>query len=148
MIKTAQIGAAGVLLIQYRLLALGIESAPMTTDDGIDLVVYSPWRKQALTVQVKTVLKRKPSGGKGAPTLDWWLRSNSPAQLVAVVNLEEDAAWIFRHHEFEAQSQQKPEGRLHLYFYTDEHYPARPGCHIRDFERFRLETRIPELFGA
>lgn len=82
MLKTAQIGAAGVLLIQYRLLSLGIESAPMTTDDGIDLVAYSPWLREALTVQVKTVLKRKPSGGRGRPTLDWWLRSDSPAQLV------------------------------------------------------------------
>jgi hypothetical protein len=30
-----------VLLIQYRLLKRGIESAPMTTDAGIDRVVYS-----------------------------------------------------------------------------------------------------------
>jgi hypothetical protein len=30
-----------VLLIQYWLLKRGIESAPMTTDAGIDLVVYS-----------------------------------------------------------------------------------------------------------
>lgn len=146
--KTAQIGAAGVLLIQYRLLALGIESAPMTTDDGIDLVVYSPWLREALTVQVKTVLKRKPSGGRGKPTVDWWLRSDSPAELVGVVNLEDDSAWLFRHAEFEAVAQQKPEGRLHLYFYTDPEYPARPGCHARDFEEFRLEKRIVPLFGC
>ena len=147
-LSTAQIGAAGALLIQYRLLACGIESSPMTTDDGIDLVVYSPWLKQALTVQVKTVLKRKPSGGRGKPTLDWWLRSDSPAQLVAVVNLEDDSAWLFRHEEFEERAQQKPEGRLHLYFYTDADYPARPGCHSTDFEQFRLERRLCELFGS
>ncbi len=80
MLTTSQIGAAGVLLIQQRLLSRGIESAPMTTDDGIDLVVYSPWLKQALTVQVKTVRKRKPAGGRGKPTLDWRLRS-APAPL-------------------------------------------------------------------
>jgi len=30
------------LLVQYRLLLLGVESAPMSTDTGIDLVAYSP----------------------------------------------------------------------------------------------------------
>jgi hypothetical protein len=40
--QTAQIGASGVLLIQYRLLKQGIDSAPMTTDAGIDLAVYGP----------------------------------------------------------------------------------------------------------
>lgn len=76
--KTAQIGAAGVLLLQYRLLKCGIDSAAMTIDDGIDLVAYSPRLNDALTVQVKTVLRPKPSGGKGKATLDWWLRDDSP----------------------------------------------------------------------
>jgi hypothetical protein len=145
--KTAQIGASGVLLIQYRLLKRGIESAPMTTDQGIDLVVYAPKRGKALTVQVKTCLRPKRAGGKGGLALDWWLRSDSPAQVVGLVDLEADAAWLFRHGEFEERAQQKPEGRLHLYFYTDDAYQARDGCHIRDFEQFRLEHRIADLFG-
>jgi hypothetical protein len=45
--ETAQIGASGVLLIQYKLLKRGIDSSPMTTDDGIDLVVYSPAARRA-----------------------------------------------------------------------------------------------------
>jgi hypothetical protein len=49
-LRTAQIGASGVLLIQYRLLKCGIESAPMTTDAGIDLVVYAPKLEKAVTV--------------------------------------------------------------------------------------------------
>ena len=36
----------------------------MTTDAGIDLVVYAPNAERALTVQVKTCLKPKPAGGK------------------------------------------------------------------------------------
>lgn len=35
---TQQIGAAGELLVQYKLLKLGIDSSAMTTDSGIDLV--------------------------------------------------------------------------------------------------------------
>lgn len=32
----SQIGRCGELLVQYHLLKLGIESAPMTTDSGVD----------------------------------------------------------------------------------------------------------------
>ena len=64
-LSTAQIGRAGELLVQYRLLLLGIDSAPMTTDAGIDLVAYAPGHQHAWTIQVKTNLRPKPSGGKG-----------------------------------------------------------------------------------
>ena len=40
--RTQHIGAAGVLLVQYQLLKMGIDSARMTTDAGVDLVVYGP----------------------------------------------------------------------------------------------------------
>jgi hypothetical protein len=33
-----QIGKSGELLVQYKLLLHGIESSPLTTDSGIDLV--------------------------------------------------------------------------------------------------------------
>jgi hypothetical protein len=145
--RTLQIGASGVLLVQYRLLKLGIDSAPMTTDAGIDLVVYAPRVKAAITVQVKTCLRPKPAGGTGRPTLDWWLPQKSPAELVGIVNLAEDRVWLFRHSEFAEKAQQKPEGRLHLYFYLEPDYKARPSCHERDFVPFLIERRIDDLFG-
>jgi hypothetical protein len=104
--RTLQIGARGVLLIQYRLLKLGIDSAPMATDAGIDLVVYAPLAKTAMTVQVKTCLKPKPAGGVGRPTLDWWLPQNGPAELVGLVNLADDRVWLFRHNDFADKAQQ------------------------------------------
>lgn len=78
-LATAQNGGAGELLVRYRLLLLGAESAPMSTDSGIDLVVYSPVSKQPNTVQVKTNLKPKPGGCKGKAGLDWWMPEDSPA---------------------------------------------------------------------
>jgi hypothetical protein len=147
-LTTAQIGASGVLLIQYRLLKRGIDSASMTTDDGIDLVVYAPGSKEAMTVQVKTCLRPMPAGGKGHPSLGWWLRSDSPAQLVGLVNLEADAVWLFRHEEFQEKAQQKPEGGLmHLFWYTEHDYKARAGCHQKDFDSFRLEHRVSDILG-
>jgi len=145
-LKTVQIGASGVLLIQYRLLKCGIESAPMTTDDGIDLVAYSPKIERAVTIQVKTCLRPKPAGGKGRASLDWWLPKASPAELVGLVNLESDQAWLLRQDEFVAKSQQQPMRGLHLYFYADQNYSARKGCHERDFELCRIESRMGDIF--
>jgi len=39
-LATQQIGRCGELLVQYILLKHRIESAPLTTDVGIDLVAY------------------------------------------------------------------------------------------------------------
>jgi hypothetical protein len=52
--STQHIGAAGELLVQYQLLKIGVDSARMTTDAGVDLVVYAPGDRSASTVQVKT----------------------------------------------------------------------------------------------
>jgi hypothetical protein len=145
---TAQIGASGVLLIQYRLLKAGIESAPMTTDAGIDLVIYAPQAREAITMQVKTCLRPKPAGGRGALALDWWLPLGSPAQTVGVANLEADRAWLFTRQEFEVRAQQQNDKSFHLYFYPDPAYQANPGCHERDFEAFLIERKMSEIFGA
>ncbi len=50
--STQHIGAAGELLVQYQLLKLGVDSARMTTDAGIDLVVYAPGDRSASTVEI------------------------------------------------------------------------------------------------
>ena len=69
----AQIGRCGELLVQQQLLMYGIESAPMTTDTGVDLVAYSTRQADAVTIQVKSKWKPKPGGGKGKKALDWWI---------------------------------------------------------------------------
>ena len=63
--------------MQFQLLMHGIESAPLTTDSGIDLVAYAPKGARPVTIQVKTNLKPKPSGGKGKDALDWWVDHTS-----------------------------------------------------------------------
>jgi hypothetical protein len=147
-LKAAQIGASGVLLIQYRLLKCGIESAPMTTDAGIDLVAYSPNMERAITIQVKTCLRPKPAGGTGRALLDWWLPSASPAELVGLANLESDQAWLVWKEEFDELAQQlSPTGKLHFYFCTDPKYPAEKSCHERDFEDYKIESKMGEIFG-
>ena len=143
----AQIGRCGELLVQYRLLTQGIESAALTTDAGVDLVAYAPRLARAFTVQVKTNLRPKPAGGRGKPALDWWLREDSPADLVALTDVSRNRVWLFRHEEFDSLAQQRSSGRLHFYFYVGAEN-LRAGQSVEsDYEAFALENRIAELFG-
>ena len=146
--KTAQIGAAGVLLLQYRLLKCGIDSSAMTTDDGIDVVAYSPQLRDAVTIQVKSVLAPKKAGGRGKLTLDWWLRHNSPAQLVALCDLSTDRIWIFRHEEYLATAQQNSSGRAHLYFYIDVTAKVPERSKESFFDQFLIDRRTSQLFSS
>ncbi|MBV7417904.1 hypothetical protein KW830_05485 [Comamonas sp. CMM03] len=146
----AQIGKCGELLVQYHLLLRGIESAPMSTDTGIDLVTYSPRIPHPITIQVKTNLKSKPGGGKGKLALDWWIPNDSPAHYIALVDLSTEKIWLMTLAELRIHAQQQPEGRLHIYMYTDSSaQPRRTDrlFHAHEFDFFKLENRSSEIFG-
>jgi hypothetical protein len=150
-LSNLQIGRCGELLVQYELLMLGVESAALSTDAGIDLVAYAPNAAAAQTIQVKANHKSKPSGSKGKAALDWWIPENNPAQLVALVDLSSKRIWIFLKAELAALSQQRSSGRLHLYMYTDPtHKPKKADrlAHCDEFEKYRLENRAHTLFGV
>ena len=150
-LSTAQIGKCGELLVQYQLLLRGIESAPMSTDTGIDLVTYSPALPHPVTLQVKTNLQSKPGGGRGKHALDWWVPANSPAHYVALVDLSSQGVWLLSPAELLVHAQQQPAGRLHFYMYTDRSVRTRRDdrlAHLHEFEPFRLAQRIPAIYGA
>jgi len=147
-VNKQQIGKCGETLVQYRLLLNGIESSQLTTDYGIDLVAYSPRKKEAITIQVKTCSEPKPGGGKGKLALDWWLRDDSPAQIIALVDLSSERIWMFTFEEFHDMAQQHPKGRYHLYMYTDHNVVSRHSRSVldSDFESYLLENRVDHLF--
>lgn len=150
-LSTAQIGKCGELLVQYRLLLLGVESAPMSTDTGIDLVAYSSIKAQPITIQVKTNLKPKPGGGKGKLALDWWVPEMTPAAFVALADLSTENVWLFTPQELQAHAQQRSSGRLHIYMYTDPTVRSRNTenlVHAHQFERFLLSNIAEAVFGA
>lgn len=124
-LTTQQIGRLGELLVQYELLRHGIDSAPMTTDTGIDLVAYSPDKKSSFTIQVKTNLAPKPGGGKGAPSIDWWVSEDCPAEWIAFADVSTRRVWMLTRRELAARAQQRSNGQLHLYMYTDPNSSAR-----------------------
>ena len=148
-LNTLQIGKLGELLVQYRLLLIGVESAHLTTDAGIDLVAYSQGKKEAVTIQVKTNLQPKPGGGKGKLSLDWWVPDNSPAELFALVDISENRIWLLTRDEMKEKAQQQLEGRLHFYIHTDPSIRRRkdsPAASLQEFEEYLLENRISILF--
>jgi hypothetical protein len=150
-IKPAQIGKCGELFVQFQLLLAGIESAPLTTDSGIDLVAYSPRTSKPVTIQVKTNLKPKPGGGAGSLALDWWVGVDTPADYVAMVDLSSTNAWLFSIKEIASLAQQKSSGRYHLYMYINAATkPKKQGraVYVHDFEKYLFQTRLSKIFGA
>ena len=147
----AQIGKCGELLVQYQLLLRGIESAPMSTDTGIDLVTCSPKLPHPITVQVKTNLQSKPGGGKGKLALDWWVPNDTPAHYVALVDLSSESIWFMSPAELRIHAQQQPAGRLHIYMYTDPSAQPRRSdrlAHLHEFEHFKLANRVSAVYGT
>ena len=150
-LRTAQIGKCGELLVQYRLLLLGVESAPLSTDSGIDLVAYAAARPLPLTIQVKTNLKPKPGGGVGKAALDWWVSETSPAQYIALVDLSTEKVWSFSQHQLAAAAQQNSSGRYHLYMYTDPSVRPRQSnrlSHSHEFGNFLLSNCAGFVLGV
>ena len=150
MLSTAQIGRCGELLVQFRLLLLGVDSAPMSTDVGVDLVAYSPRRAEPISIQVKTNLKSKPGGGKGKAALDWWVSVDTPARYIALVDLASDSVWLLSREDLATVAQQQSSGRYHIYMYTDRTAkPRKTGrlAHTYEFERFLLSHCAKRVFG-
>lgn len=145
---TQAIGAAGELLVQYQLLKLGIDSARLTTDSGIDLVMYVPGHQSAATIQVKANLTSKPAGGKGKLLLSWPFRDDSPAQWLACVDMSTDGVWLFSIEQARQLAQQKhADGTRLLYFYTDESVGPK-SLRISDMAGHRLEAVITTLLDG
>ncbi|KIQ02452.1 hypothetical protein RU06_14735 [Curtobacterium flaccumfaciens] len=135
--------------MQYQLLKLGIDSARLTTDAGIDLVVYAPRTGAATTVQVKTVERSTPAGGRGRMAIGWNFPHGTPAQLLAFTALEADQVWLFTAAEARQVAQQHTAGGVRrLYWYTDASTPQREGIPLLqvDMDRYLLHERAPRLF--
>jgi len=146
--STQQIGQLGELLVQFKLLRFGIESARMTTDSGIDLVAYGPSGK-AKSVQVKANLKPRPGGGKGRPTLSWWVPDDCQAELFAFVNVQSQSAWLMRRKEFNRLAQQHSSNRRQLYMFVEsDRGPSRGKirAEVELYDKFLIERVARKLF--
>jgi hypothetical protein len=146
--STQHIGAAGELLVQYQLLKIGVDSARMTTDSGVDLVVYAPGDRSASTVQVKTNMGPKPAGGRGPLSRGWFFPDQCPAQLLALVVLDTDTAWLFTLEEAQALAQQHSGRGIRQLYWRLKPAPAGPKSlrHEAQMVGYLLATRAAQLF--
>lgn len=94
-LNSQQVGKCGELFVQYHLLKEGVDSAPMTTDWGIDLLAFSKGR--SITIQVKTSTHRSDST---SAWVLWEIPETCPAEYVAIVDLEANKAWMLPTSEF------------------------------------------------
>lgn len=146
--NSQHIGAAGELLVQYQLLKLGIDSARLTTDAGVDLVVYAPGDRAATTVQVKANLGPKPAGGRGPLSRGWYFPHHSPAQLMALVALDTDTVWLFTLAEAQGLAQQHSERGIRQLYWRLEAAAntAKALRHEGEMADYLLAARAPQLF--
>lgn len=147
-LKTAQIGRLGELLVQMRLLEQGIDSAPTTTDSGIDLLALGP--SGARAIQVKTNLKPKPAGGRGRDSVDWWIefdRAGARLDLVAFVRYDTRQVWLMTEQEVRQRAQQNPKpNKFHLYFHLSPGKGHSLGHLHTNFDQYLFENRCQSIF--
>jgi hypothetical protein len=147
-LNTQQIGVAGELLVQYKLLKHGVDSSRMATDFGVDLVAYSSRNQRPFTIQVKTRKAPEPGGGRGKLAIGWMLKDNTPADLIAVVDLSSDQAWLFTRAEYAKMAQQHSKnGVYNLYMYADETVKTKKKLAFKsEFEAYLIDNRMATFF--
>ena len=148
-LSTQQIGRCGELLVQYILLKHGVESAPLTTDPGIDLVAFpnvnaSPEeRRKPVTIQVKTSTHHVKANDKW---LEWWIPDKCPCDYVAAVDLERGKFWLLRPEEFKQKGTRSGEG-YRLWWPLPECEYKRAVRKEEQFKDYVMDVAIPKVFG-
>ena len=149
-LATQQIGKCGELLVQYILLKHGVESAPLTTDPGIDLVAFpnvkaSPEeRRKPLTIQVKT---SRHLGTAGDKWLEWQIPEDCPADYIAAVDFHRDKFWLIATEEFKQVARRSARGRLRLWWSLPGYESTRAERKEEQFNDYEMKAVIPKVFG-
>lgn len=144
-LATQQTGRCGELLVQYILLKHGIESAPLTTDLGIDLVAYPNIVRKSVTIQVKTSNHLGPADDKW---LRWDIREDCPADYIAAVDLIRNKFWLIRTEEFKKIATKTTEGRLRLWWSLPGFESKRSKKKEEYFKEYDMEIAIGKVFGS
>ena len=130
--------------MQYKLLKSGIDSAPMTTDYGVDLVALDPNGGAATSIQVKTA---RHSRDADSEWVEWDMPKKCVADYVAVVDLDNEKGWLFRVQKFEEASSSTGGDGRRLWWYTKSGYQSKhTHKNESNFKRYGLESSIPRIF--
>ncbi|MBS9534381.1 hypothetical protein KIH27_12380 [Mycobacterium sp. M1] len=148
-VRTQIIGAAGEVLVTYKLLKHGIDSARMTTDSGIDLVMYVPGVNRAATIQVKALWEPVPAGGKGPLSYGWVFSPAYEADWLALVDVAGNRAWLLEMVRARELAQQKPEsGKWRIYWYPDDSAVEGDARRESEMAAFEIETVLKRIAAS
>ena len=142
-LATQQTGRCGELLVQYMLLKNGVESAPLTTDTGVDLVAYPDIGKKPVTIQVKTSNHLGPADDKW---LRWDIREDCPAEFIAAVDLIRNKFWLIRTEELKKIAHRTTEGRLRLWWSLPGFESKKSKHKEEQFNKYEMENAISKVF--
>jgi len=151
-LTTQQTGRCGELLVQYMLLKYGVESAPLTTDPGIDLVAFPnvtafpDKRGNPVTIQVKTSTHRSEASDPMCKWLLWEIKGDCRADYIATVDFERQKSWLIPTKEFIEKATHAGEN-FRLLWYIPGCEPARAKKREEKFKEYEMETAIPKVFG-
>ena len=149
-LSTQQIGKCGELLVQYILLKHGVESAPLTTDPGIDLVAFPnvkvapEERRKPLTIQVKTSTHLDRPDDKW---LEWQIPEDCPADYIAAVDWVRNKFWLIRTEEFKQMAYHTTKRRLRLRWSLPGYESKRAKRKEEQFKKYEMDVAIPKVFG-
>ena len=130
--------------MQYKLLKNGIDSAPMTTDRGIDLLAFEPNTRRTVSIQVKAATHREPGA---AEWISWSMPKECTAEYVAVVDLERDKGWLFSKEEFEKFAVGKGKGKW-LWWYLSKNRPQKAKSLPEEhFLKYDIDSVIRAMFS-
>jgi hypothetical protein len=148
-LTTQHIGAAGELLVQYQLLKYGIDSARLTTDSGIDLVMYVPGTKHAATIQVKSVAVPKPATPNGKPIVGVGFPHTCKAQWLAICDLSRNRVWLFTIDRARKLAQQhNSKGLRQLYWHIESTERKGVPYAESDMDPYRVDVVAGELLAG
>jgi hypothetical protein len=120
--------------------------ATKTTDSGIDLVMYVPGTRDALTVQVKTAIQPFRDGGTGPLVMGWFFPRTCKAQWLARVDISRDSVWLLP---IEDALRHARGNTADVMLYWRLEPPPGPVIGVEsDFDQYRFDAVIDRLLGG
>jgi len=145
-LSTYAISQRSIALADARLRAAGIGPLHLSSEHRIHRIWKSPHGGD-IKIQVKGNAAPKPGGGRGKLALDWWIDEDSPADVIALVDLSTERVWLMNLDEVRAFAQQHSGRRYHLYMYVDPTAVLRRGNYDTDFQAHLLDRKLALLFS-
>ena len=143
--STMSISRQGQQLVEQRLTKRGLACSRGPVPNKAQITIAARASATPVLVEVRTNLRPKAGGGKGAMALDWYFSDVSEADWIAFFDLSSERVWLLTKQEAFQFAQQHASGKYHFYMYVDPAYDADPTNHMKHFEQWLFDNRVAHL---